>query len=227
MSRCGVRRKAAGCSLVLPEWHRVCGCSTLGWCTSERAQRAPCHGAVSAAKRRAAHWCSQSGTESAAAPRLDGAPVSERSELHVTVRCPPQSGGLLTGAPRVAPSLRLSTLGWCPSERRPVPLPSGFRCHVANIGIKDDTDDFVVLAADRGLPGRGGVHPVPLRRPERHPQPSDTSPTVGCRPSPSSPRTPTSPTAPVGRRRRGGAGGRRRPRCSTPTSRRACGLDRA
>ena len=30
----------------------------------------------------------------------------------------------------------------------PLPLPTGFRCHVANIGIKDDTDDFVVVAAD-------------------------------------------------------------------------------
>ena len=28
------------------------------------------------------------------------------------------------------------------------PLPLGFTCHVANIGIKDDTDDFVVVAAD-------------------------------------------------------------------------------
>ena len=28
-------------------------------------------------------------------------------------------------------------------------LPSGFRAHVANVGIKDDTDDFVVIAADR------------------------------------------------------------------------------
>jgi glutamate N-acetyltransferase/amino-acid N-acetyltransferase len=27
-------------------------------------------------------------------------------------------------------------------------LPTGFTCHVANIGIKDDTDDFVVVAAD-------------------------------------------------------------------------------
>jgi len=27
-------------------------------------------------------------------------------------------------------------------------LPGGFRAHVANIGIKDDTDDFVVVAAD-------------------------------------------------------------------------------
>ena len=31
----------------------------------------------------------------------------------------------------------------------PVPLPRGFSAHVANIGIKDDTEDFVVLAADR------------------------------------------------------------------------------
>jgi glutamate N-acetyltransferase/amino-acid N-acetyltransferase len=30
-----------------------------------------------------------------------------------------------------------------------VPLPQGFTAHVANVGIKDDTDDFVVLAADR------------------------------------------------------------------------------
>ncbi len=30
----------------------------------------------------------------------------------------------------------------------PVPLPGGFACHVANIGIKDATDDFVVIAAD-------------------------------------------------------------------------------
>ena len=29
-----------------------------------------------------------------------------------------------------------------------LPLPLGFHCHVANIGIKDDTDDFVVVAAD-------------------------------------------------------------------------------
>jgi glutamate N-acetyltransferase/amino-acid N-acetyltransferase len=28
------------------------------------------------------------------------------------------------------------------------PLPAGFHCHVANIGIKDTTDDFVVVAAD-------------------------------------------------------------------------------
>lgn len=30
-----------------------------------------------------------------------------------------------------------------------VPLPQGFAAHVANVGIKDDTDDFVVVAADR------------------------------------------------------------------------------
>jgi glutamate N-acetyltransferase / amino-acid N-acetyltransferase len=29
------------------------------------------------------------------------------------------------------------------------PLPRGFRAHVANVGIKDDTDDFVVVAAER------------------------------------------------------------------------------
>lgn len=31
----------------------------------------------------------------------------------------------------------------------PVPLPRGFTAHVANVGIKDDTDDFVVVAAER------------------------------------------------------------------------------
>lgn len=31
----------------------------------------------------------------------------------------------------------------------PVPLPRGFSAHVANVGIKDDTDDFVVIAAER------------------------------------------------------------------------------
>jgi glutamate N-acetyltransferase / amino-acid N-acetyltransferase len=31
-------------------------------------------------------------------------------------------------------------------------LPRGFHSHVANIGIKDDTDDFVVIAADRAVP---------------------------------------------------------------------------
>ncbi|MGE0879347.1 MAG: bifunctional glutamate N-acetyltransferase/amino-acid acetyltransferase ArgJ [Acidimicrobiia bacterium] len=34
-------------------------------------------------------------------------------------------------------------------------LPRGFRVHVANIGIKDTTDDFVVIAADRPCPGAG------------------------------------------------------------------------
>ena len=33
-----------------------------------------------------------------------------------------------------------------------VELPAGFSCHVASIGIKDDTADFVVLAADAPCP---------------------------------------------------------------------------
>jgi glutamate N-acetyltransferase/amino-acid N-acetyltransferase len=37
----------------------------------------------------------------------------------------------------------------------PVELPGGFGCHVANIGIKDDTDDFVVVAAERPVPAAG------------------------------------------------------------------------
>lgn len=37
----------------------------------------------------------------------------------------------------------------------PVPLPQGFRAHVANIGIKDATDDFVVVVADRPCTASG------------------------------------------------------------------------
>ncbi|MFN6118722.1 MAG: bifunctional glutamate N-acetyltransferase/amino-acid acetyltransferase ArgJ [Actinomycetes bacterium] len=36
-----------------------------------------------------------------------------------------------------------------------MPLPDGFRCHVANVGIKDDTDDFVVVVADRPCAAAG------------------------------------------------------------------------
>jgi glutamate N-acetyltransferase/amino-acid N-acetyltransferase len=34
-------------------------------------------------------------------------------------------------------------------------FPAGFHCHVANIGVKDDTDDFVVIAADDRRPAAG------------------------------------------------------------------------
>jgi glutamate N-acetyltransferase/amino-acid N-acetyltransferase len=34
-------------------------------------------------------------------------------------------------------------------------LPSGFTSHVANVGIKDDTEDFVVVATDRPVPAAG------------------------------------------------------------------------
>lgn len=34
----------------------------------------------------------------------------------------------------------------------PTPLPRGFRCHVANIGVKDDTDDLSIVAADAPCP---------------------------------------------------------------------------
>ena len=34
-------------------------------------------------------------------------------------------------------------------------LPTGFTCHVANLGIKDRTDDFVVIAAERVVPAAG------------------------------------------------------------------------
>jgi len=32
-----------------------------------------------------------------------------------------------------------------------VELPGGFGCHVANIGVKDETDDFVVVVAEVAL----------------------------------------------------------------------------
>ena len=35
------------------------------------------------------------------------------------------------------------------------PLPNGFSCHVANIGVKDDTDDLVVIAAERPVAAAG------------------------------------------------------------------------
>jgi glutamate N-acetyltransferase/amino-acid N-acetyltransferase len=35
------------------------------------------------------------------------------------------------------------------------PLPAGFRVHVANVGIKDDSDDFVVIAADHPCAAAG------------------------------------------------------------------------
>jgi glutamate N-acetyltransferase / amino-acid N-acetyltransferase len=34
-------------------------------------------------------------------------------------------------------------------------LPLGFHCHVANIGVKDDSDDFVVVTAARPVPAAG------------------------------------------------------------------------
>jgi glutamate N-acetyltransferase / amino-acid N-acetyltransferase len=34
-------------------------------------------------------------------------------------------------------------------------LPLGFAAHVANIGVKDGTDDFVVLTAERRVPAAG------------------------------------------------------------------------
>ena len=37
----------------------------------------------------------------------------------------------------------------------PVALPAGFGCHVANIGVKDTTDDFVVIAAGSAVPAAG------------------------------------------------------------------------
>jgi glutamate N-acetyltransferase / amino-acid N-acetyltransferase len=36
-----------------------------------------------------------------------------------------------------------------------LPLPAGFHCHVASIGVKDDTDDFVVIVTDEPRPAAG------------------------------------------------------------------------
>ena len=36
-----------------------------------------------------------------------------------------------------------------------IALPAGFRSYVANLGVKDDRDDFVVIAADRPVPAAG------------------------------------------------------------------------
>jgi glutamate N-acetyltransferase / amino-acid N-acetyltransferase len=36
-----------------------------------------------------------------------------------------------------------------------IELPAGFGAHVANVGVKDDTDDFVVLAAAAAVPAAG------------------------------------------------------------------------
>ena len=35
------------------------------------------------------------------------------------------------------------------------PLPQGFSAHVANMGVKDETDDFVVIASDGPAVGAG------------------------------------------------------------------------
>lgn len=42
-----------------------------------------------------------------------------------------------------------------PAPATDVSLPAGFRCHVANIGVKDGTDDFVVIAAARPVNADG------------------------------------------------------------------------
>ena len=76
-------------------------------------------------------------------------------------------------------------------------LPAGFSCHVANIGVKDDTDDFVVRRR-RPTRARGRrVHAQPLRRPERARSAAHTSPTARRGRSSSCRRTPTSPTGPT------------------------------
>ena len=36
-----------------------------------------------------------------------------------------------------------------------ISLPGGFASHVANVGVKDDTEDFVVVTADRPVAAAG------------------------------------------------------------------------
>ena len=117
-------------------------------------------------------------------PRRQRAPARHRPPRRARHR---GDGPHLRGDPRRAPRRRAVDDRHC---------PHGFGCHVANVGVKDDTDDFVVIAADAA--GRRGrrVHAQPLRRPERDDQPR--APRRRARPGRSSScrRTPTSPTAP-------------------------------
>ena len=58
-----------------------------------------------------------------------------------------------------------------------VQLPQGFRSYVANIGVKDDTDDLVVVAADAPVAAAALFTPQPVRRSERDAVAPHTSPT--------------------------------------------------
>ena len=91
--------------------------------------------------------------------------------------------------------------------RRPAPAtgrgrmtrsPAGFGCHVANVGVKDDTDDLVVIAADQ--PGRRpACSPAACSSGRASRSAASTWPTGGPRRSWSCRRTPTWPTVPAGR----------------------------
>ena len=74
----------------------------------------------------------------------------------------------------------------------------GFGCHVANVGVKDDTDDFVVVAADAARRRPPGCSPGAASPARASRSAARTSPTAGPRRSSSCRRTPTSPTAPTG-----------------------------
>ena len=52
-------------------------------------------------------------------------------------------------------------------------LPQGFSAHVDGIGIKDETDDFLVLAADRTGPAAAVFTRSRFVETERHPQPGE------------------------------------------------------
>ena len=50
-------------------------------------------------------------------------------------------------------------------------LPAGFRAYVANVGIKDTTDDFVVVATDAPCASVGVFTTSSFAGPERDRQP--------------------------------------------------------
>src|ERR1043166_2759849 len=73
----------------------------LEWGTDDRAKRGPCDGAWFAAWRRTGHWCLQARDCQDERTCSNGAPMTERSEVHVTVRGSPHGGEPVIGACRL------------------------------------------------------------------------------------------------------------------------------
>ncbi len=95
---------------------------------------------------------------------------------------PTTSPACATASSRASPATRSTSSATssrpCAPNLRDLPVvtaaPLGFRAHVANIGIKDTTDDFVVVASDAPSVAVGRVHPSSFRRAERDRQPRAT-----------------------------------------------------